>query len=86
MLLYRCFYRCIDRCLYDKSVGCYVGASIGALIGANWMRLSMRHRVNIDLMKYNSVISAIPNEWKRVIKERYLNAYSQDIDDKIFIK
>jgi hypothetical protein len=48
--------------------------------------LSIRHRVDIDLMKYNSVISAIPKEWKSVIKESSLNAYSQGIEDETFIE
>ena len=48
--------------------------------------LSVRHGINIDLMMYNSVISAIPKEWKKEIRESDLVSYTPLPEDKIVIK
>jgi exonuclease III len=48
--------------------------------------LSVRYGFHIDLMMYNSIISAVPKEWKKVIRDSNLNTFIPSPEDRILVK
>ncbi len=37
------------------------------------------YEINVDLMKYNSIIAAVPNKWRQTIKQHAVHYKSDDI-------
>ena len=42
--------------------------------------------IHIDIMKYNSLISAIPSKWKQCVKKSNISCHTSPADGEIIVK
>ena len=42
--------------------------------------------IHIDIMKYNSLISAIPSKWKQCVKKSNISCHAPPADGEIIVK